>query len=123
MKFHYAIPIKDLAISEKFYQKLGFEKTGVWKHPEKELTGINMLRNNCGLELVYHPSNADLVRSLNPFISHLGLEVDDVSELLDKLKSDKIEIVVPLSRGVTVKRYAFIKDPDGNYIELFDLDK
>jgi catechol 2,3-dioxygenase-like lactoylglutathione lyase family enzyme len=120
MKFHYAVAVNNLEESEAFYKKLGFEKTGEWTHPEKELKGINLLRENCGLELVYHPKNSELIRSANPFISHLGLEVENVPDLIDEL-GESIEIVVPLSQGITVRNYAFIKDPSGNYIELFDL--
>ncbi len=123
MNFHFAIPVTNVAESEYFYGLLGFQKTNEWFRPEQELEAVIMQNNGCTIELVCHPSNRSLTQSQVIEVRHLGLEVSDLAEMLLRLKENKVDILKPQTSGITVKYYAFIKDPDGFPIELFEVNK
>jgi predicted enzyme related to lactoylglutathione lyase len=119
MKFHFSIPVKDIAESAKFYSGLGFVVVSKWSKPEKKKEAVVMQRDDCVIELSFHPSNKtlDLCKSDN---LHLGLEVEYLQKLLDKIEQQGVTITRPKAPGVSVKCFAFIKDPNGFAIELFE---
>lgn len=121
MPNHFAIPVKDLEKSKKFYEILGFEVFNHWERPTKVLKALWMKdKSGYKIELIYHPSNENLEFSKIPEAQHLAIAVSNIETMLEKLQKKGIEIVIPLSKGITVKYFAFVKDPNGFSVELVE---
>jgi len=119
MSNHFGIPVKDIEESKKFYQKLGFKVFNSWRKEGQKLEGLWMKNENgCKIELVYHPANKNLKFPKIPEVLHLGIEVENLTEKIKELEKENIKIVIPITKGVTVKCFAFIRDPDGFAIEF-----
>ncbi len=117
MKNHTAIPVTNLERLKDFYKLLGFVEIGSWEKPSQKLKALILCKSDYTIELVYHPSNKSLFEEM-PEVHHLAVEVEDLESQLKNLEG-KVEIIKPLTKGMTVKFFAFIKDPDGFSIELF----
>lgn len=122
MYHHTSIPIKDINKSIKFYQQLGFEVFDKWHRPDQGLTGI-WIKDKFGskIELVYHKSNRQLKLPIIPEVLHISIKVNNITITLNKLVKAGAIITKPVTNGLTVKRFAYIKDPNGFIIELVEL--
>ena len=118
---HLAIPVKDLKESEEFYQKLGFKVFNSWEKKHQNLKAL-LLEDKDGyrIELIYHSTNKDLKFPEIIEVQHLGIQVKDLETKIEELQKQGIEIVVPITKGITVKQFAFIKDPNGFSVELVE---
>jgi len=121
MRHHFAIPVKELKKSEEFYKALGFIEINRWEKSAEKLSGILLEKDDCKIELIYHSTNLDFVMPKVVEVLHLGLQVEGLADLLVGLKSRGAEIAKPITKGVTVKQFAFIRDPNGFAIELFEV--
>jgi catechol 2,3-dioxygenase-like lactoylglutathione lyase family enzyme len=121
MDIHFTIPVKNLEESRRFYEELGFEVFNSWEKKNQKLKAL-WLRDESGhkIELVYHPTNKDLEFPRMIEVQHLGIEVVNLKRKIKELQEDGIEVVVPITKGVSVKQFAFIKDPNGFPIELVE---
>lgn len=120
-KNHITIPAKNLEKTRAFYEKLGFEEFDHWERPERNLKGIWMKNDNgFVIELNFHPSNANIKFSEVIETQHMGIEVENLEEKIKKLKEANVEVIKPITEGITVKKFAFIKDPNGFSIELLE---
>jgi len=121
MNNHLAIPVKNLEESKKFYQKLGFEVFNSWEKKNQELKALWIQdKEGYKIELIYHPTNRGLDFPEITEVQHLGIGVTNLEEKIKELQKEGIEIVVPITKGVSVKWLAFIKDPNGFSIELVE---
>lgn len=121
MNNHLAIPVKDLEKSKNFYEKLGFKVFNSWEKENQELKALWMQdKSGCKIELVYHPTNRDLGFPKIIEIQHFGIGITNLEDKIRELQKDGTEIVVPITKGVSVKQFAFIKDPNGFPIELVE---
>lgn len=121
MTNHLAIPVKDLEESKKFYERLGFEVFNQWEKAKQELKALWMEdKSGYKIELIYHPTNRNLDFPKIIEVHHLGIVVTNLENRLKELQKEGIEIVVPLTKGVSVKQFAFTKDPNGFPIELVE---
>ena len=119
MNNHLAIPAKNLDESKTFYEKLGFEIFNSWEKPEQELKGLGMKdKDNFKIELIYHPKNINIKFQDMPVLQHLGIGVVNIEEEIEKIEN--VKIIIPITKGVSVKRFAFIEDPSGFPIELVE---
>jgi len=121
MNNHLAIPVKDLEGSKKFYEKLGFKVFNRWEKPHQMLKAL-LMQDNSGykIELVYHPTNKELAFPKITEVQHLGIAVTNLEEKIKELQKGGIEVAIPITKGVSVKQFAFIKDPNGFPIELVE---
>ena len=120
MEKHIAIPVKNLEESEEFYRDyFGFQGFEKWERPEMNLKGL-WAKDDEGfiLELIYHPDNFKQETSVG-VLPHLGFEVENLEEKIKKLEGE-VEVIKPISKGISVKRIVFIKDPNGLAIELYE---
>lgn len=121
MTSHTAIPVTDLKRSISFYRRLGYELAEQWERPEWGMTGqLMVIESGPQLELIFHKDNVHVQYPSVPEVLHIAIPVLHLEELLKKITVDGTTIVRPLMPGITVKQLAFIKDPDGFSIELFE---
>ena len=79
------------------------------------------------LELLHYPSHpaAQVPRAVNKPLgwNHLGLEVDDIDRVLTAMKAEQLGELLSGPNTLAEfggKRYAFIRDPEGNLVELVE---
>jgi catechol 2,3-dioxygenase-like lactoylglutathione lyase family enzyme len=58
----------------------------------------------------------------NVGIKHIAFIVDKIEPVIDRALAHGGKIIQPAKQGMTVKRKAFISDPDGIPIELVELN-
>lgn len=89
MKNHFAIPVKNLDESRIFYEKFGFHAVTSWE----EEPGLKCLlmedESGYKIELIYHPTNENLVFSKIPRAQHLGICVENVEEKIAELQKKR----------------------------------
>ncbi|SRR6266568_2736593 len=124
--FHAALSVKSIKNSRAFYEKvfnLTFRIAG--ERPEQGISFI-MLQDEYGtvIELFEHKKPKPLTEDLMDFsqngIKHIAFIVDDLEETVNKAIIHGAKIEWPIQKGVTVKRLAFIKDPDNIPVELIE---
>lgn len=112
------IGVRDIERSIKFYtERLGMELLGRYRIEETD-GEIAELKSPGGvqmLELNWY-SNREEYRNGDE-VDHLAFEVDDVDIALAELRSSGVEVAMEaFNEGRS--RLAFVKDPDGIWIEL-----
>jgi catechol 2,3-dioxygenase-like lactoylglutathione lyase family enzyme len=118
---HVAIPVQNLAESKAFYELLNFKVSTTWEKPAQELKAI-VMEHSSGyrLELIEHPKNHEISFPNVLEVLHIGLEVEDLEKTVANLISQGIAPITPIIQGVSVKRFAFFKDPNGFSVELVE---
>ena len=117
---HININVKNLESSVEFYQKVfGFEVKEQGENGFGKPYKIIGLSNQGFLCLYQNPEKIEHSR-----VNHIGVHVDNLHESISQLKSLDIEIV-PYGDEDGLVSYPqshslYIKDPDGNEIELSD---
>lgn len=125
--FHTAISVSNLEKSQEFYEKvfdLEFESKG--ERPDLKIRMINLKgKDGNVVELFQHENPVLLTEDLMDFqrvgIKHIAFIVENLEQAIEKAVSSGAKIVWPIQNGITIKRLAFISDPDGIPIELLEL--
>jgi catechol 2,3-dioxygenase-like lactoylglutathione lyase family enzyme len=120
---HLALTVPDMEKSLHFYcEVLGFKKA-FEIHDNDDLPWIVYIKV-CGgqfIELFYGGLNKP-ERVEKPIgFNHLCLEVDDIHEIANHLKSQGIALDVEPKQGKDTNYQCWAKDPDGNRIEFMQL--
>jgi catechol 2,3-dioxygenase-like lactoylglutathione lyase family enzyme len=115
--FSISLTVKDIKVSNAFYEKLGFRKFGgdisqnwlILKNGEAVI-GLfqGMFEKNM---LTFNPGWDDNAQKLDTFT--------DVRELQKQLKAQGVELMAEADEGTTGTASFVVLDPDGNPI-LFD---
>ena len=115
------IRVRDMEESINFYCKtLGLELVSRREIPENNaeiafVRGEN--KDSLALELTYWRDKRDW--SEGDQLDHIALSVKDVPAIVELLRSKGVEIAKePYSLKGSVRKIAFIKDPNGIWIEL-----
>ena len=121
---HAGLRVRDLAVSRAFYEKLGFEFLGgpmgpepvaVMEHP----SGINInFILNASPDASEQNILSDVAEKHTGF-THIALEITDRNAVKKHLANENIQITeaVDLPDGT---HFFFVRDPDGNVIELHE---
>lgn len=125
--FHTAISVKNLQVSKKFYEEIFNLKP----HLEGERPNIGirfvMMKDDKGtsIELIEPTHPIPLTQDLMDFsqngIKHISFTVDNIEDTLKKAVKMGAEVIWPIQKGVTIKKLAFIKDPNNIPLELAEL--
>jgi len=118
---HTCLNVSDLDKSIKFYT----ENIGLRFVSRREITQNNaeiaFLRDDkdAAIELTHWRDKATLTEGDN--FDHIAFEVDDVKEAIEQLRRKGVTIAMePFSLQGSSSKIAFIKDPDGNWLELIE---
>jgi lactoylglutathione lyase len=119
---HVGIRVHDLERSVRFYALLGFTKTAGPIGPEP----VAVLEHPSGLEvnLVLNAPNASEPNVLmdvpekHPGITHIALLCPDITAAKERLEAAGIALSGGPVRFGPAAQGIFIRDPDGNVIEL-----
>ncbi len=124
---HVGIRVSDLHTALKFYQLLGFVTDPEENHPEHKATGlinqyglhINLIEGAETAETSQFNILIDSHRGF-PGLTHIALVVDNLQKTMQFLSDHGIKITEgPLL--LNRRKICFIRDPDGNVIELDQL--
>ncbi len=112
------IGVRNLDRSVKFYtEKLGMELLGRYKIKETngEIADLKSPSGNQKLELNWYPNRKEYRNGDE--VDRLAFEVTDVDDAVSELRNEGVEVALePFNEGNG--RLAFVKDPDGIWIEL-----
>ena len=122
-KFMYVgIRVTDLGRSIDFYTNvLGMKVSGRSKieQTKGETVGLQTEKDGFTLELNYYgkdsPYNTKYV--VGEGLDHLSFKVDDLDKALEEAKKAGHRTILQMKADGG--RWAYIEDPDGNWIELF----
>jgi len=118
---HVGLRVRDLEVSRAFYEKFGFEFLGGPMGPEpvaivEHPSGVNI---NFILNASTDASPDNLLMDVpqkHTGFTHIALEITDADEV--KRQLDELGITITESVEFEGANFFFIRDPDGNVIEL-----
>lgn len=122
-KFTYVgIRVKDVEKSIEFYSKiLGMKVVGRSKVPQTkgETVGLQSGEGGFVLELNYYPKESPYYSEyvVGEGLDHLAFKVDDLDKALEEARKAGHRTVLEIKAEAS--RWAYIEDPNGIWIELF----
>lgn len=122
MKFlHAMIRVKDLQKSLDFYEKL-LNMTFVKKKrlEDCELYYLEDEEHTAQIELTYNDDTPQNGYENGNAFGHFAFSVDSLDKFTEKLKSLGYEYLYEPFTIFTGTKIAFVKDPDGNEVELIE---
>jgi Lactoylglutathione lyase and related lyases len=121
---HTAYNVSDMEKSLHFYcDMLGFRHLFQLKDKNGN-PWINYLKiaDRQFIELFYNgKKTADTNTSSEVGYNHLCLEVDDIHQTVSDLKSRGVVLDIEINQGVDLNYQCWVRDPDGNRIEIMQL--
>ncbi|MHA6297142.1 VOC family protein [Devosia sp. CAU 1758] len=121
---HLAIKVKDLDLSLDFWEKrLGFPEMLRLKNDDGS-TWLVYLRITDDVFLEVFPgAENDRAPGWNANgANHLCLTIDDLDATVQRIQDAGIVLTSQISMGLDGNRQAWIEDPDGNRIELMEMN-
>ena len=120
---HFCINVKDLEKSIHFYRDiLGLKLSRRVEIPENnaEIAFVLGEGSDVGIELTHWRDKKEYAEG--DYLDHIALGVEDVEGTVEELRKKGVEIAMePFSLRGSTSKIAFIKDPDGIWIELVHL--
>ncbi len=121
---HLAFQVKDMEKSIQFYEKAFGFKRKFSLHDDQNRPWIEYIAvsKTQFIELFY--AHGDLIQkpATTPY-QHLCLEVDDILKFAESLIQKGIPLLHPVILGKDNNYQCWVKDPDGNPIELMQYGK
>lgn len=116
---HVGFEVDDLEESIKYYERIGFNLVARFKYEEADFLGAMLKAKNFGgVELFkFNNHEHEMVEKVK---HHTAFETDNIEADLAKFLKNGYEISIPLRKGKTVKRYVYLKDRHGNYLEILE---
>jgi catechol 2,3-dioxygenase-like lactoylglutathione lyase family enzyme len=112
---HVCFTVRDLVASEKFYIALGLKVAFEFRHETGDRYGV-----------YFHVGGRNFIEVFegevqpppqHPSFRHICLEVDDIRASVESFRRNGVE-VGEIKMGKDHSHQAWLKDPDGNAIEL-----
>jgi glyoxylase I family protein len=124
---HVALSVRDCAVSARFYEFFGYEIVLTWQAADDSLTITHMRRPDGQMvELFGYSAN----RATRPLelskgndldtlgMKHFAFTVKDIESARDAILAAALGEVTPITTGRTRIAYFFVRDPDGNWVEI-----
>ncbi|MHA2407998.1 MAG: VOC family protein [Candidatus Ranarchaeia archaeon] len=119
---HTSITVKDMDTSIKFYRDImGLQLQRRRKIPENkaEIAFFVDGESDAQIELTFWEEKEDW--NEGDELDHLAFAVRDMDEAMKKFREEKVDIALePYSLKGSTTRIAFIKDPNGIWLELIE---
>lgn len=121
---HVSISVMDFDASVKFYTEvLGFKQTAVWGNDDRKATMLDS-GDGCCIEIFGGETSAPKPEG---YFTHIALRAANTGSVIERAKAAGIEVTkepldisIPSSPSIDAK-IAFIKGPDGESIEIFQV--
>jgi catechol 2,3-dioxygenase-like lactoylglutathione lyase family enzyme len=130
---HFSFTVADLADSNEFYERLGFEPHKSYisagrdaeegtetKDAEIEISWLRHPDGGPMLELLRYRNMPVSAAAHNSTVgaAHICLCVEDVNSEVDRLRSEGVTFVSPPHSDDFGVIWVYMRDPDGNVVEL-----
>ena len=121
---HTAYTVENMEKSLDFYcNVIGFEKVFELARPNGEPWIIYLkVSNDQFVELFYGGAQKSAWNNDVIGYNHLCLEVDDIHDIANKIKAKGVKMDVEPKQGVDLNWQCWVRDPDGNRIEMMQMD-
>jgi catechol 2,3-dioxygenase-like lactoylglutathione lyase family enzyme len=129
---HVALSVRDCAASARFYEFFGYEVVLTWQAEDDSLTIVHLMRSDGQVvELFGYAANraaAPLTPAPGNDLDRLGLKhfafnVEDIEGAREAILAATLGEVTPIVHGRTRIAYFFVRDPDGNWVEIVQEDR
>ena len=115
---HVGLLVDDLEAAVKNYAAQGFKIGTRFEISSIGAKAVMMVQGTTGVELFeVEDRNDDLARKID---RHVALASSDLEADVKHAQSLGNELVIDISNGDPVKRFAFLKDSSGNYVEIVE---
>lgn len=113
---HFGMMTDDLEKEIALYEAFGF--TVFKRFTKTGMSAVMLFKGEAGIEF-FKFDNPDgdqesMIKKHSAFVS------DDLENDIQKYLEQGYKLAIPISEGTVVKRYAYIEDAVGNYIELLE---
>ena len=113
---HASDPAKTIEFYESFF---GARVIQEFESPGRKLT-IMSLGEKSRLSILHIPPAVEKPKPEMASIDHIGIEVENIEELVDRLKERGVSFPVDLTQSSTGTKIAFCLGPDNVYLELIE---
>lgn len=120
---HTALLVRDMKKSSDFYSKiLGFEKVfSITDDEDKPWIEYFRIAEGQFIELFYSKGEPDLDAQRRIGYQHVCYEVDDIHKTEKEIQKNGGQLDRPIKMGKDGNYQMWVKDPDGNRIELMQI--
>jgi lactoylglutathione lyase len=119
---HFAIRVRDVDRTLAFYEgKLGFEEMLRLERDGALWLVYLRITDDQYLEVFPDAAGDEAAPEAANGLNHVCLTVDDIETVVRELEGQGIPLFRPLKTGADGNRQAWIRDPDGNRIELMEM--
>jgi lactoylglutathione lyase len=119
---HAAFAVNDIDDSLAFYEKLGLKESFRLHHDDGRLMLVYLhIAGDRFLELF--PNGPEPATDRIQSFRHICLATDDIHAAVEKLSAAGVTIERPVKEGLDFNLQAWIRDPDGNDIELMQMSE
>ena len=121
---HVAIKVTDLERTLDFYvNKLGFAEMMRLHHDNGDVWLVYLRITDDQYLEVFPGAENDRAPGWNANgMNHMCLAIDDIQALVGEIEAAGIPLLLPLKKAADGNWQAWIEDPDGNRIELMQMD-
>ncbi|WP_293446051.1 VOC family protein [Persephonella sp.] len=127
---HVGISVYDIEKTAQFYRYFGFKEVAYYTAEDGSFKIKHLKLGDFIIELFWFSDYIPAVRKdlwddlkIGGY-RHIALKVKDIHKTLEKLKKDGVaDSNTQVNRGRTGILYFFIRDPDGNFVEIVQDDR
>jgi len=113
---HASDPVKTIEFYQSFF---GARVIQEFESLGRKLT-IMSLGEKSKLSILHIPPAVEKPKPEMASIDHIGIEVENIEELIDRLKEKGVSFPVDLTQSSTGVKIAFCLGPDNVYLELIE---
>jgi lactoylglutathione lyase len=121
---HFALKVRDFDKSLAFYRdKLGFAEMMRINHPDGSLWLVYLRITDEQFLEIFPGAENDRAPGWNGnCITHICLTVDDLDRVVEKIEAAGIKLIIEKKTAIDGNRQAWVEDPDGNRLELMEMN-
>ena len=120
---HVALKVHDLQRSLDFYARLGLREAFRLHHDDGSLMLVYLHAGGDRFVELFPGGDPPGEHARPGSFMHLCLRVDDLHATVNSLERDGVTVDIPPKVGLDRNWQAWVTDPDGNPVELMQLDE